>query len=276
MSFLRRAAGGSPIPIRKRWGQYFLVHAETGDRIVDAARLDPSDTVIEVGPGQGALTKPILKRARRLLAIEIDALRAQALAKELAADERVRIVVGDVLKKSFAAWLASVGWQAPAVLLGNLPYNVATPILLRALEEPATIGRAVATVQREVARRFAARPGQEDYGYLSVRAAAFARARILFNLPAGAFRPRPKVTSSVLELTPRSPALKPQLRDRALALASLAFRSRRKTLSNALSAAGERGTWERALAEIGKDPRARAEELSLEDYLELARLTAAP
>lgn len=271
VSVLRRNASSGPIPARKRWGQHFLVRAETALRIVNVAALRPSDTVIEVGPGEGALTRPILGRAARLLAIEIDPLRAQKLSEEFAADERVSIVTGNVLEKSFADWLASVGWSAPAVLLGNLPYNVATPILLRAVEEPDSIERTVATVQREVARRFVAQPGREQYGYLSIRAAAFARARILFDLPPGAFRPRPKVISTVLELTPQSPALDPHLRERALGLASLAFRSRRKTLANALAAAGERQTWERALVALGHDVRARAEELSLEDYLVLAQ-----
>ncbi len=122
-----------------------------------------------------------------------------------------------------------------------------------------------------MARRFAARAGDEDYGYLSVRAAAFARARVLFDLPPSAFRPRPKVVSSVLELLPRLPALDPPLRARALQLASLGFRSRRKTLANALSPAGPRDAWAAALDAIGRGARARAEELSLEDFLELAR-----
>ena len=158
------------------------------------------------------------------------------------------------------------------MLVANLPYNAATQILTRALEEPDAIARIVATVQREVARRFVAKPGTEDYGYLSVRAAAFATGRILFDLPPGAFRPRPKVVSSVLELTPLSAPLDPERRSRALALASLGFRMRRKTLPNALSSAAPRETWEKALAQIGKDARVRAEVLSLDDYLALADL----
>ena len=158
------------------------------------------------------------------------------------------------------------------MLAANLPYNVATPILLAAIEEPAAIARAVATVQKEVAQRFAARAGSAAYGYLSVRAAAFADARVLFDIPPGAFRPRPKVVSSVLELVPRARPLDPELRDRAVALASLGFRARRKTLANALAPAGPRAAWEEALEELGKDRRVRAEELSLEDFLALARM----
>jgi 16S rRNA (adenine1518-N6/adenine1519-N6)-dimethyltransferase len=258
------------IPPRKRWGQHFLASEETAERIVAAARLAPSDTVVEVGPGAGALTRPISAASGRLLAIEIDPLRARALEEEFGEDSRVKVAGGDVLEHSFSQWLSRAGWSGPAVLVSNLPYNAATAILLAAIEEPETIRRCVVTVQREVALRLRARPGAESYGYLSVRAAAFACVKILFDLPPGAFRPRPKVTSSVVALEPRSSPLDAGLRARALRLASLGFQSRRKTLANALSVKGGRGKWERALEAIGKSPRVRAEELSLEDYLKLA------
>ena len=260
------------IPARKRWGQHFLARGETAERIVAAARLASADTVVEVGPGDGALTRPIAARVRRLLAIEIDPLRAAALEEEFAGQVRVKIARGDVLARPFAEWLAQAGWRGPAVLVANLPYNAATPILLAAVGEPEAIARCLVTVQREVAERLCARPGQEGYGYLSVRAAAFARARVLFDLPPGAFRPRPKVTSTVVELTPRTPPLDPTRRDGALRLASLGFRMRRKTLANALAAEGGRAKWERALEGMGKPSRVRAEELSLDDYLRLAEI----
>ena len=258
------------IPARKRWGQHFLARGDTAERIVAAARLSSTDTVVEVGPGDGALTRPIAARVERLLAIEIDPWRAAALEEEFAGEGRIKIALGDVLAKPFAGWLEEAGWRGPAVLVANLPYNAATPILLAAVGEPEAIARSIVTVQREVAQRLCARPGQENYGYLSVRAAAFARARILFDLPPGAFRPRPRVTSAVVELSPRSPAPDAALRDRALELASLGFRSRRKTLANALTPAGPREKWERALEAMGKSPRIRAEELSLDDFLRLA------
>jgi 16S rRNA (adenine1518-N6/adenine1519-N6)-dimethyltransferase len=261
------------IPARKRWGQHFLTRADTAERIVDAARLKSSDTVVEVGPGNGALTRPIAARVRRLLAIEIDPWRAAALEEEFAGEQRVKIARGDVLEHSFAEWLARAGWKGPAVLVANLPYNAATPILLAAAGEPEAIARSIVMVQREVAERLCSGPGQEAYGYLSIRLSAFARARILFDLPPGAFRPQPSVTSTVVELSPRSPALEAAPRDRALELASLGFRSRRKTLGNALSAEANREEWERALEAIGKSRKARAEELALEDYLRLAEIS---
>jgi 16S rRNA (adenine1518-N6/adenine1519-N6)-dimethyltransferase len=258
-------------PRRKRWGQHFLAAPETAQRIVDAARVRPEDTVFEVGPGGGALSRVVVARGARLLAVEIDPLRARALSREFADNARVAILHGDVLARPFGEWLAEAGWGAPALLLANLPYNAATPILSRAIEEPETISRSVATVQREVARRFAGLPGTEQYGYLSIRAAAFAQSRILFDLPPSAFRPRPKVVSSVLELRPRVPPLDPGLRRRALDLASRGFQGRRKTLANALASVAPRAVWQEALEASGLKGKARAEELSLEDYLELAR-----
>jgi 16S rRNA (adenine1518-N6/adenine1519-N6)-dimethyltransferase len=258
------------IPARKRWGQHFLVRPETATRIVDAARIGPEDTVVEVGPGDGALTRPLADRAARVLAIEIDLLRTEALRRQFAGREEVRIFGGDALDRTFGEWLSEAGWKPPAIFVSNLPYNAATAILLRAIEEEGVFSRVVGTVQKEVARRFAAVPGAEGYGYLSVRASAFAKARVLFDLPPGAFRPPPKVKSSVLELTPRSTGLGPEERKGALHLASLAFRWRRKTVPNALSSAADRRRVERELEELGRNPRARPEDLSLEDYAALA------
>jgi 16S rRNA (adenine1518-N6/adenine1519-N6)-dimethyltransferase len=196
----RRASGGPPA--RRRWGQHFLARPETAERIVDAAAVGPDDAVLEIGPGDGALTRPLARRAARVVAVEIDPRRAEALERELGGD-RVAILRGDALSKSPGEWLLQGGVSGGAVLVGNLPYNAATPIVQAAIEDPA-IRRGVVTVQREVARRFVARPGDDAYGYLSLRVAARAAARILFDLPPGAFRPAPKVTSSVVALAPRA------------------------------------------------------------------------
>ncbi|HEY3202292.1 MAG TPA: 16S rRNA (adenine(1518)-N(6)/adenine(1519)-N(6))-dimethyltransferase RsmA [Thermoanaerobaculia bacterium] len=267
-----RRAGprGVGLPARKRWGQHFLASTEIALRIIEAARVSAEDAVLEVGPGDGALTRPLSRRAACLAAVEIDPLRARALAEEFAGNDSVRIFCGDILTRPFGQWLSAAGCREKAVLIANLPYNVGTRILLAAIEAPDTIRRTVATVQREVARRIIAKPGEEDYGYLSVRAAAHATGRILFDLPPGAFWPRPRVTSSVLELIPREIPEK-ELVQRALRLASLGFNARRKTLPNALSSAAPRAEWEQALEALGKTPRVRAEELSLEDFLALAR-----
>ena len=267
----RRAGRRSGPPARRKWGQNFLVSGDTAERIVAAARVGPGDAVLEIGPGDGALTRPLAHRAGCVAAVEIDPLRARALAGELSDRPNVRVLEGDALARPFRDWLAAAGCPAPAVLVANLPYNVATPILISAVESPETIRRSVATVQREVARRFVARPGDEGYGYLSLRIAAHATGRVLFDLPPAAFRPRPKVWSSVLELEPRADAPEPALLRRALCLASLGFNARRKTLANALLSAGPRAAWEAGLAALGRGPKTRAEELPLDDFLALAR-----
>src|SRR5205085_11651360 len=140
----------------------------------------------------------------------------------------------------------------------NLPYNVATPIVSAAVAD-AGLSRIVVTVQREVARRLVAEPGDDEYGYLSLRVALYADGEILFDLPPGAFRPRPKVTSSVVRLRTKRPPLEGAALDRLLALVSAAFGSRRKTLPNALNLVLGRARAEEALVEIGRLPTARAE-----------------
>src|SRR5262249_54460381 len=122
----RRGALRGP-PARRKWGQHFLARPETAERIADAARLAQDDCVLEIGPGDGALTRPLARRAARVVAVEIDPLRARALASELA-DERVAILQGDALSRPLGEWLAEGGVRGAAVLVANLPYNAATPI----------------------------------------------------------------------------------------------------------------------------------------------------
>jgi 16S rRNA (adenine1518-N6/adenine1519-N6)-dimethyltransferase len=260
----------SPGPPRlRRWGQNFLVDPAAAKRIVAAAEISPGESVLEIGPGDGALTRRIASAEARLLAVEIDPLRAAALLRELGGLERVQVVQGDILSRPIAAWLAAHGLEAPAVVIGNLPYNAATPILSRAVQEREAVSRIVATVQREVAERLTARAGGGAYGFLSVRAGLYADAEILFDLPPGAFRPRPRVTSSVVRIVPKPPAGGPEAAQRALAIASLGFRFRRKTLPNALASLGGRERWAAALAALGRPATTRAEELSPGDFVEL-------
>ena len=259
----------SPFPPRRRWGQNFLVDRGAASRIVAAAGIVPGESIVEIGPGDGALTRGLAERGGRLLAIEIDPARADVLAAEYGGRADVVVERGDAVERSIGERLAERGWAQPAVVVGNLPYNAATPILRSAVREPDAVSRVVATVQKEVALRLIARPGSGDYGFLSVFMALFSRGEILFDLPPGAFRPRPNVTSSVVRLRTRRPAtgVSP---DRVLDIASRAFRSRRKTLPNAVGAGDERALWEAALATIGKGPTTRAEELSPEEFVALA------
>ena len=263
----------SPIPPRRRWGQNFLVDRSAAARIVNAAEIAPGESVVEIGPGDGALTRGLASAGGRLLAVEIDPARTEALAAEFAGREDVVIEEGDALDRPVARRVRERGWPLPAVVVGNLPYNAATPILRDAVRESGAVSRVVATVQREVARRMIARPGSDDYGYLSLYMAIFCGAEILFDLPPGAFRPRPKVVSSVVRLRTRRPADSLSV-ERVLAVASRAFGARRKTLPNAMGGGADRAAWEAALAAIGKAPTARAEELSPDEFGALAAAAA--
>lgn len=264
----------APIPKLKRWGQHFLADGGAARRIVAAAEIRAGESVLEVGPGDGALTALLAESGGRIAAVEIDPRRAESLRARYPAGRGVAILQGDFLARSAGDWLAQAGLSPPAVLIGNLPYNVATPILSSAIVQRGDVSRAVATVQREVARRFVARPGEEAYGYLSVRAALFCEAKILFEIPPGAFRPPPKVFSAVLRLLPREPPAQGEELEGLLRLVSRAFQTRRKTLANALSAMGGRARWARALRAIGRSEQVRAEELSPEEFLSLLRAAA--
>jgi 16S rRNA (adenine1518-N6/adenine1519-N6)-dimethyltransferase len=265
----------SPFPPLRRWGQNFLVDPSAAARIVAAAAVSAGETVVEIGPGDGALTRHLARSGGRLLAVEIDPLRAAALARELAPLGNVAVEEGDALARTIADRLAANGLSGPAVVVGNLPFNVATPILRSAVRERGAVSRIVATVQKEVARRLVARPGSDDYGFLSVETAFFADGEILFDLPPGAFRPRPNVVSTVVRLRLKSPPVGGAALDRLLEIVSRAFQSRRKTLGNALAGKGSRREWEQALAAIGKSATARAEELSPEEFVALAAAAAA-
>lgn len=196
-----RPAPALPRP-RKRLGQHFLSDPRILDRIADAAALGPSDTVLEIGPGRGALTDRLAERAGRVIAIELDGVLAAALRERYAGRRTVRVVEGDVLDLDLAAVAGG-----PFVLAGNVPYYITTPIIFRALEVP-LVTRAVFLVQREVAERAAAGPGTKRYGALSVDLQVFATVELLFGVGAGAFHPRPSVESAVVRIVRRpSPAI---------------------------------------------------------------------
>ena len=180
---------------RKRFGQHFLSDPRILARIADALEATTADTVLEIGPGPGGLTRALLERAGRVVAIEKDRDLAAALRRDL---PDLVLVEGDALDSD---WHAVAGDDA--LIAGNIPYNITTPLIDKALMPPRA-RRVVFLVQKEVADRVAAPPGSETYGALSVGVQAVARSERLFTVPAGAFTPRPRVDSAVLRLTPLS------------------------------------------------------------------------
>jgi 16S rRNA (adenine1518-N6/adenine1519-N6)-dimethyltransferase len=257
------------VKARRRFAQHFL-EAAWVEKLVAALDLRPDDSVVEIGPGRGALTRPLASRAGRVLAIEIDRDLATGLDREHLPN--VSVLTGDVLAiqldEAIRSWLGTTrGSQGRVRVVGNLPYNVSSPILFRLLEFAPVAGLHDATLmlQKEVADRLVARVGTGDYGVLTMLTALGADVTRVLSLPPGAFRPAPKVHSAVVRLTFRpSPVAiaDPKLLTRMI---RTAFTQRRKTLLNALKpfAAGLPTTAAEALAKSGIDGRRRPETLTL-------------
>ena len=211
---------------KRRLGQHFLSDPRLLARIADALEAGPSDTVLEIGPGPGGLTAALARRAGRVVAIEKDADLLPGLRARIPG---ATIVEGDALDLD---WAGVVG--GPFLLAGNIPYNITSPLLDKALSPPPP-ARIVFLVQKEVADRVTAEPGETDYGALSVGVQAVARAERLFTVPAGAFRPRPKVDSAVLRMTPlEAPLVAPDEQASFRRLVVGLFGFRRKQMLRAL------------------------------------------
>lgn len=279
---------GSPLRLqaRRRWGQNFLVNQGAADTIVTAFRPRPGDLVLEVGPGKGVLTCRLLGRVRALLAVEIDPDLVSLLRALTGGAPGLEIVEVDVLAADLRALLLRLG-AAPdrrARVIANLPYNIATAVILRLIGERALLRDLLVLVQREVAERVTSPPRRKTYGGLSVLCQAHARTETLLRLRPGSFRPIPKVDSELVRLTlhtPEEEAARPGGSPPPGALEALlraAFGHRRKTLQNNLTGLpGPKGAAlgsEAALRLIlaaGLDPRARPEDIPVEGFLALLR-----
>ena len=256
-------------PVLKRFGQHFLADRGVLARIADALQLTGSETVLEIGPGRGALTDLLVPRAGRLVAVELDRALAELLRQRYASEPRVTIVEQDVL----ATPVAELAGTGDFVLVGNVPYYITTPILFHALERPRP-RRAVYLVQREVADRAAAPPGGREYGALTVNVQAVAHVETLFRVPAGAFRPPPKVESAVIRVTPREdPVVSAAEEAPFRSFVQEAFGLRRKQLRRVVRTVAsfdvERA--DAALHAAGIDPEARPETLSPDQFATLFR-----
>ena len=269
----REALAAAGLRPRKRWGQHFLCDEKVAHRIVDTAEIDAATPVLEIGPGLGALTDELARRAARLHLIEIDRALAARLTERFAGDARVEVITGDVLELPLERLLD----PAPTTVVANLPYNVASPVLFRLLEMRARVPRAVLMLQLEMAERLTARPGSKIYGASSVIVQAFAQVRIAFRVSRRSFLPPPEVDSAVVDVRwspePRADVGDPEL---FRAVVRAAFGQRRKMLRNALRPLVEArypaaGTPEAVLRAAGIDPAARAETLDLPAFARLTR-----
>ncbi|MBX3712586.1 MAG: 16S rRNA (adenine(1518)-N(6)/adenine(1519)-N(6))-dimethyltransferase RsmA [Lysobacter sp.] len=254
-------------PAKKALGQHFLHERGVIDKMLLAIDPKPGDRFVEIGPGQGALTFPLLDRHGALTAIEYDRDLLVPLTEAAKAHGELSLVHSDVMNVDFTALAAGT----PFRLVGNLPYNLSSPILFHALEHAAVIRDMHFMLQKEVVDRMAAGPGSKVYGRLSVMLQAYCKVTSLFKVPPGAFRPPPKVDSAVVRLVPLPPEQVGIVDPKRFAdIVRAAFGQRRKTLRNALSTVC--GV-ERIVA-AGIDPQARAEQLQVAEFVRLANDTA--
>src|SRR5262245_11810875 len=258
---------------RKRFGQNFLVREELAERIVEHCHLRPDDVAVEIGPGAGALTAKLAARVRHLIAVEKDLGLVDLLREELGELPRVEIVSGDFLEFDLAAAARAHGTGKLAVV-GNIPYNITTPILERLFEQRAAVRTAVLLVQKEYAERLAAAAGSPAYGALTLYARYHALLEPLMTVRAAAFWPRPEVASMLVRFLIRDPP-PVDVPDEALLFRLIrgAFQQRRKQLMNTLEDTLELGKERigRLARWAGVNPERRGETLTLEEFAKLAK-----
>jgi 16S rRNA (adenine1518-N6/adenine1519-N6)-dimethyltransferase len=255
---------------RKRFGQHFLTDPASLRRIADALDPDPSDVVVEIGPGRGALSDVLIPRCGRLVAVEIDRDLVKHLREKYAHLANVEIVEGDALETD---WSATAGTSY--LLAGNLPYYITTPLIFRILEAPRP-RRAVLLVQKEVAERLVAEPGSGDYGALTVNVQSTASVRVVSRVSAGAFHPKPKVDSAIISLTPLGqPLLGAGEEAPFRKFVQAVFGMRRKTLLRVLRElrVPEASRAAMILGTLGLEPTMRPEVVGPSDFVRLFRAT---
>ncbi|MGH7731482.1 MAG: 16S rRNA (adenine(1518)-N(6)/adenine(1519)-N(6))-dimethyltransferase RsmA [Candidatus Eiseniibacteriota bacterium] len=261
---------------RRRLGQNFLIRDELAERIVEHCRLEPDEVALEIGPGAGALTLMLARRVRHLLAVERDRGLAALLREELSGFPGVELIEGDFLELDLAALAAAHG-VAKLVVVGNIPYNITTPILERIFAQRAVVKSAVLLVQKEYAARLAAAAGSPEYGSLTLFARYHALLEPLMSVRASAFWPRPEVDSMLVRFLLRDhPPV--EVPDEALLFRIIrgSFHMRRKQLINTLeeSLALDKLTLDRLCRQVRIDPQRRGETLTLDEFARLARAAA--
>lgn len=242
-----------------------------GRTIVEALPPLPGQ-VIEIGPGQGALTRLLLERFSPVRAVELDPKLAADLPGRLGHPAGLEVVTADALSVDLDQLAGGGTWS----VAGNLPYSVGTPIIRRLLEHHRVIASMVVMVQLEVGQRLVAAPGDPERGFLSVLAEVYGGAEMIVRVPARCFNPPPKVTSAVVRMAPRGHAAAPEIVGRALDLAAEAFSHRRKKLLNAIPTAAPRDDLASRLVALDLDPAMRPQEVSLRGWLALAAAFPTP
>lgn len=275
---IRAVLGRHGFHFSKSLGQNFLTDASVPRRIAEQSGAAETGCVVEVGPGMGCLTDELCRRAARVVAVELDRALLPVLAETLSEHDNYEIVQGDVLALDLAALCREKFGEERAVACANLPYYITTPAITALLESRA-FTRITVMVQREVAQRICAQLGTAAYSAFTIYVQYHAAAKILFDVPADCFVPRPKVDSAVLQLTPlEQPAVQTKDEKLFFALVRAAFNMRRKTLVNALGpvlgSEMDKETIAGLVCSVGLDARVRGERLSLMDFARLADAAA--
>ncbi|MBW4633355.1 MAG: 16S rRNA (adenine(1518)-N(6)/adenine(1519)-N(6))-dimethyltransferase RsmA [Iphinoe sp. HA4291-MV1] len=261
---------------RKFFAQHWLKSEKALNEIIQASQLQPTDRVLEIGPGTGILTRRLLSLVQSLVAVEIDRDLCDRLTKEFGRQENFLLLQGDFLEldlPSLLSPLSAFGKQNKVV--ANIPYNITGPILEKLLgtianPNPEPYDLIVLLVQKEVAQRLVAKPGSKAFGALSVRVQYLAKCELIYIVPAGAFHPPPKVDSAIVRLVPH--LVEPPATDtqRLETLVKLGFGAKRKMLRNNLQSVVERDRLSQLLEKLEINPQARAEDLSVSQWVALA------
>ena len=272
---IRDLAGRLGVRPTKKWGQNFVIAANTVRRIVRLADLGPGDIVVEIGPGLGSLTLALLPQVAAVVAVEVDPTLAAALPGTVAAlapayGDRLSVVLADAMT------MRTLPDPQPTALVANLPYNISVPVVLSFLEAFPTLRRVLVMVQLEVAERLAAPPGSKTYGIPSLKAAWYAEVRLTGTVSRTVFWPSPNVDSGLVTLTRREPPQTTASRTEVFRCIDAAFAQRRKTLRAALAGwAGSATNAETFLRAAGVDPRTRGEQLDIHAFAAIAAARSA-
>lgn len=273
LSYLRELSEKYGISPSKKMGQNFLINPHVCPKICEAAGINSRASVLEIGPGFGTLTRELAARAKKVVALELDARLIPVLGETLAGFTNSTVLNEDVMKTDLPSLLERE-FEGPVLVCANLPYYITSPILMKLLESRLPLDSITVMVQKEAAERLTARPGTRQAGAISYAIQYYSEPRLCFTVKPGSFYPAPKVASAVIHLRLRDKlplAGKPRREQRLFRLIQAAFSQRRKTLANAVSAnlLAQKEVLIQALQELGLNLLIRPEQLTLEEYIHL-------
>ena len=256
----------------KALGQNFLINPTVCPRMAEAAVTSENTGVIEIGPGIGVLTHELCLRAKKVVAVELDARLIPVLGETLAEHDNLKVINADVMELDLNRLIAEEFGGMEVVVCANLPYYITSPVIMKLLEDRLPVKSITVMVQKEAAQRLTAAPGTRDSSAITVAVSYYAAAQTLFGVSAGSFMPAPKVDSAVIQLTLRTPEHTPQDEEALFRVIKAAFAQRRKTLLNSLSSSLplDKSAVSDILIRAGVDPAIRAERMTLDDFIRVA------